>query len=286
MNYYQRGGMFSNIPPVTKIFLIINIVIFGLGFLLAGMGYRDAIPGVSFLNYQFGLHNLGTEQFSPVQLIAHMFLHGNLSHLFFNMFGLFMFGRLVEMRIESKNFFIFYFVAGIGAALLNLGINYFQFNDFIAPFNEFLADPNPEKFEMLLKMKNIVPKPDHFTLASQWVENPGNLSLREHAIHVVNMSIEGFSENHGHHVMVGASGAIFGILAAFAMLFPNVELMLIFLPVPIKAKYFVPIYAVIELTMGVANFQWDNIAHWAHLGGALFGFLYIYFWKRNQFKPI
>jgi rhomboid-like protein len=84
--------------------------------------------------------------------------------------------------------------------------------------------------------------------------------------------------------MVGASGAVFGLLIAFAMMFPDVELMLIFLPIPIKAKYFVPFYALLELFFGVAGFQWDNVAHFAHLGGALFGFILVKYWKRNQFR--
>jgi rhomboid-like protein len=144
-----------------------------------------------------------------------MFLHGGIGHLFFNMFGLFMFGRVLESVLGGKKFFILYFVSGLGAAALQLFIYYIQG----APA-----------------------------------------------------------------IMIGASGAVLGVLAAFAVMFPNVELMIIFLPIPIKAKYLVPIYAVFELFFGIANFKGDNIAHFAHLGGAIVGFILVMIWKKNQFK--
>ena len=158
--------------------------------------------------------------FNPVQLVTHMFMHWTIMHIFFNMFGLFLFGRVLESVIGSKKFFILYILSGLGAAFLQLGVFSLRYD----PATSVLAP------------------------------------------------------------MMGASGAIFGILAAFAVMFPNVELMLIFLPIPIKAKYFIPIYAAIELFMGIGNFSGDNIAHFAHLGGAIVGFILIKIWKNNQFK--
>ena len=144
-----------------------------------------------------------------------MFLHGGLGHIFFNMFGLFMFGRVLESVLGSRKFFVLYFLSGLGAAALQLFVYYLQ-------------------------------------------DSPA--------------------------IMIGASGAVLGILAAFAVMFPNVELMIIFLPIPIKAKYLVPIYAVLELFFGIANFKADNIAHFAHLGGAIVGFILVMIWKKNQFR--
>jgi membrane associated rhomboid family serine protease len=204
MNYSRGGNFLTALPPVTRVILILNVVLFILDLLT-----KHLVAGY------LALYSFGMESFRPYQLISHMFLHGSLGHIFFNMFGLFMFGKVLESVLGSKRFFTLYFLSGIGAAILQLAIYYFQ-------------------------------------------QAPA--------------------------IMIGASGAIFGILAAFTMMFPNVELMIIFFPVPIKAKYIVPIYAVLELFFGIARFEGDNIAHFAHLGGAIVGFILIMVWKRNQFK--
>lgn len=213
MNNYttnRRGNFLSNIPQVTRFILIANVVVFILNFVTHGV-----------VNYylklnSFHLHFVQPgENFEAYQLITHMFAHANLGHIFFNMFGLYIFGRVLEQVIGSKKFFILYFVSGLGAAGLQLLVYYLQ----------------------------VTPA-----------------------------------------AMIGASGAVFGVLAAFAVMFPNVELMLLFLPIPIKAKYFVPIYAVLELVFGTVNFSTSNIAHFAHVGGAIFGFILAWYWKKNQFR--
>jgi membrane associated rhomboid family serine protease len=204
MNYTRGGNFLSALPPVTRVVLIINVVLFLL----------DLLTNRLISSY-LALFSFATDRFEPYQLISHMFLHANFGHILFNMFGLFMFGKVLESVLGSKKFFILYFLSGIGAALLQLLIYYFQL---------------------------------------------------EQAI------------------MIGASGAIFGILAAFAMVFPNVELMILFIPFPIKAKYLVPIYAVFELFFGIASFKGDNIAHFAHLGGAIVGVILILIWKQKQIK--
>jgi len=207
MNNFSRGRNFlTSLPPVTRVVLLLNVIIFLVDFFT---GY--------FLQKILALYSFNTGAFHPYQLVSHMFLHGGFGHIFFNMFALFMFGRILESVLGSKRFFILYFLSGLGAAGLQLLIYYLQ-------------------------------------------DAPA--------------------------VMIGASGAIFGILIAFAMMFPNVELMIIFLPIPIKAKYLIPIYAVLELFFGIANFSSDNIAHFAHLGGAIVGFILIKIWKRNQFKML
>ena len=202
--YQQRGNILAGMPQVTKVLLLINVAVFLL----------DMVAGGAVKQF-LALYTPNTGVFNPYQIVTHMFAHANFSHLFMNMFGLFMFGRALESIYGSKRFFILYFVSGLGAAGLQFLIYILQ----------------------------------------------GDQAA-----------------------MIGASGAIFGILAAFAFTFPNVELMLLFFPVPIKAKYFIAIYAFIELFFGVANFSTDNIAHFAHLGGAIVGFILVWFWKKNQFK--
>jgi membrane associated rhomboid family serine protease len=204
MNIFSRGNILSSLPQVTKVILILNVILFAF----------DNLTGHKYFFY-LALDSIHSEAFRPYQLVTHMFMHGGWGHIFFNMLGLFMFGRIVETVLGSKKFFILYFLSGIGAASLQLFIYYMQ----------GLAVP-----------------------------------------------------------MVGASGAIFGISVAFAMLFPNVELMIILFPVPIKAKYLVPIYLVVELFSGIAEFKGDNIAHFAHVGGAIVGFILIKYWKKNQFN--
>jgi membrane associated rhomboid family serine protease len=204
MNSYNRGGFLGSLPQVTKAILIINVVVFIVDYLT---GER--------ITHGLALYSIHTNYFRPVQLVTHMFLHGGFMHIFFNMFGLVMFGKVLESVLGSKKFFILYFLSGIGAAGLQLFIYYMQ----------GIAVP-----------------------------------------------------------MVGASGAIFGILAGFAMMFPNVELMIIPIPIPIKAKYVVLGYVALDLFGGLVSFSGDNIAHFAHLGGAIVGFLLIKYWKKNQFR--
>lgn len=196
-----------DLPQVVKNILFINIIVFLADIVFKSLGY-------TFTNW-LALYSFGTGAFRPYQLVTHMFMHGGFMHIFFNMFGLVMFGKVIEAVWGGKRFFILYFISGLGAAGLQLLVYYYT----------------------------------------------------------------GMQA-----VMVGASGAIFGVLAAFAMLFPNVELMLIFFPVPIKAKYMVPGFALLSLFFGVASFKGDNIAHFAHLGGAIFGFLIAWYWKKNQFR--
>jgi membrane associated rhomboid family serine protease len=209
MNYSGRENFLTAIPPVTRFLLVANVVIFIIDQLTRG------IISAYLALYSLNTHLDAIQTFKTYQLVTHMFIHGSFGHIFFNMFGLFIFGRVLETAIGSKKFFILYFASGLGAAGLQLLVYYLQ---------------------------------------------------------------------HSVGAMVGASGAIMGITAAFAVLFPNVEMMLIFLPVPIKAKYFVPIFLVIELFFGVANFRVDNIAHFAHLGGAIVGFILVMFWKKNRYQ--
>ena len=238
-------NLLANLPPVVKNLLIINALGFLLNVVLEGQEIR--------VNSLLGLYPFESEGFKPYQLITHMFMHGGLTHIFFNMFALVMFGQVLERVWGAKRFFIFYFSCGFGAALLQLLTKSYE----ISQLSSLVSF---EQWQLIQeKGWNAIQSGQNFVDPSL-----GKLNLE------LNIS------------MVGASGAIFGLLMAFAMLFPNTELMLIFPPIPVKAKYFVPILMVIELFLGVRQFEIDNIAHFAHIGGALVGFILLKVWKTNR----
>jgi membrane associated rhomboid family serine protease len=198
------------------------------------------------------------------------------------MFGVFMFGRILEQLWGSKKMLIFYTVTGLGAAFTHLTVNYFQMSHLMNLADQFNNSPGYTLFnDIVTKYSLRSDSGNQITdFMQQWFYKPDDTSFIPQAKKI----IEYIVTSNLQIPTLGASGAVFGLLIAFAMTFPDVELMLIFLPIPIKAKYFVPFYALIELFFGVAGFKWDNVAHFAHLGGALFGFILIKIWKRKQFK--
>ncbi len=204
--------MINRMTPVVKNLVIINVLVF-----LA----QSAMPKLEPL--LMGHYPLGAN-FEPWQVITHMFMHGSLTHIFFNMFALVVFGSALERAWGSKRFLQYYMLCGIGAFFIyeaTVGYEVFQLTDSI--------------------------------------------------------SYEGLAGR-----VVGASGCVYGLLLGFGMLFPNTELILLFPPIPIKAKYFVIIYGLIELSLAMSNSPGDNVAHVAHLGGMLFGFLLIKQWQNNR----
>lgn len=263
-------------PPVTKSILLVTVIVF-----LADVGSQHFFHSDAMIRYM-ALFRIQSPLFIPTQFLTHIFMHGGLSHLFFNMFGLFMFGRILESIWGPRKMLFFYLVTGIGAALLQSGITYVQMHKMIRLADAFQADPSYQAFHNFVShylIKGSSRYSEVMSLAQSWFYAPDNMSY----VPAAKDYVEGIRYENLNIPMVGASGAIFGLLIAFAMIFPDVELMLIFLPIPIKAKYFVPFYALIELVFGVAGFSWDNVAHFAHLGGALVGFIIVRHWKRNQF---
>ncbi|MBW6481755.1 MAG: rhomboid family intramembrane serine protease [Vicingaceae bacterium] len=241
-------NIFRNIPPVVKNILIINLLVFLGTEFLAGQGIN--------VTQYLALHYFTSDNFYPHQLVTYMFMHGGISHIFFNMFAVWMFGKVLEQVWGPKRFLIYYMATGIGAGLIQLLVAYIR----IIPLNELVT---PEQ------MDYIVSNGYELLQTNRNYSDPisGQLNI------LINVST------------VGASGAVFGILLAFGMLFPNTELMLLFPPIPIKAKWFVIMYGVFELYAGFSNNPNDNVAHFAHLGGMLFGFILIKYWKadRNRF---
>lgn len=198
----------------------------------------------------FGVFYPDSPFFHSWQIITYMFMHGGFAHIFFNMFALYMFGPVIERVLGPKRFIYFYLITGLGALAL-----------------QFLV----QGYEVY----NIVGTP----FASQYL-NFDTVSGMVYSSHP-SLSQEGLRSLASIYntPMVGASGAIFGILVGFGVLFPNTTLYLMFIPVPVKAKYFIPIYILIELFLGVSRFAGDSVAHFAHIGGALFGFLLIKYWR-------
>lgn len=241
--------MMNNMTDTVKQLLILNILFF-IG--------AQFVPQATDL---LALHYFESDKFKLWQPISHMFMHGGLMHIFFNMFALVSFGSALEHFWGPKKFLFFYFTCGLGAALIHSGINYYYFHDGL---NTLVL--NGFKETEILNLIN----EGKFMTSWQAVLAPDTF---ENMIGALTPT-------------VGASGAIYGLLVAFAFMFPNAELALLFIPVPIKAKYFVPGIVLIDLFSGVTGYSifGGGIAHFAHVGGALFGFIMMWYWKKNQFN--
>ncbi len=269
------SGRGMSLPPVVKNIIIINVVVF------AATQLSQYALNSDFMVRHLALFPVRSPLFQPHQIITHMFMHANLMHIFFNMFAVFMFGRILEQLWGSKKLLVFYTITGLGAAFVHLTVNYFQMSQMMELVNQFNNNPGYTLFNEIVDKYYPGRASNQVTsFMQQWFYKPDDTSFIPQAKQVV----EEIVRSNMMIPTVGASGAVFGLLIAFAMMFPDVELMLIFLPIPIKAKYFVPFYALAELFFGVAGFEGDNIAHFAHLGGALFGFILVKLWKRNQFR--
>lgn len=218
----------NNITPVVKNLLIINIILFIATWLFQ-------IQGIPLQRY-LAVFYFDSPSFKIWQPITHMFMHGNLFHIFFNMFGLVMIGGIVENHFGGKRFFNFYMICGLGAIALQWAVQAFEVYQISGSvFNDLSVVASSQQLFDIYRTQ-----------------------------------------------MVGASGAVFGILTAFAVLYPNLELMIMFIPVPIKAKYFVPGYIAFELFMGFSRIEGDSVAHFAHLGGALIGFILVKLWRNKS----
>ena len=219
---FNRNSILANMPPVVKNLIIANVIV-----------YIITVISGNFMYEHFSLFYFKSPFFKPFQLVTHMFMHGGFAHILFNMYALFIFGSVLERVWGSQKFLFYYFVTGIGAALLHLGVMALQLRGYI-------ADLNAGDLLARAQIQDILVTPT-----------------------------------------VGASGAVFGLLLAYGMLFPNNIMQLIFPPVALKAKWFVIAYGVIELMLGMSG-RGGNVAHFAHLGGMIFGFFLILYWKKNN----
>ncbi|MGN0223807.1 MAG: rhomboid family intramembrane serine protease [Muribaculaceae bacterium] len=237
---------FPPLPPVVKNLLILNCLIW-----LA----TALIPSVDdVFSRVLALHYFTSPDFNPAQLFTHMFMHAYLGHLFFNMFALAMFGGVIERSMGSRRFLFFYIACGLTAALVQMGAYAVAINHLTVELglnSEQLAALTDSDFDLIAGLKT-----------------PDNQYTFQELYWLINGS------------MVGASGAIYGVLLAFGMLYPNAPVYIFFVPFPVKAKWLVIGYGVLELLQGLGGFA-DNVAHFAHLGGMIGGIILILWWKRQ-----
>lgn len=258
-------------PPVVKNLILINIVMLVAKYALIGMGID--------LTEKLGLYYPGSPLFRPYQFITHMFMHADFFHLLFNMFALYMFGKILEMVWGSRRFMIYFFVTGLGAAALHSFVTYLDISSYQKSVMAFMNTPSPELLAAFVKSHISHPANWVVDLVNNWGASPNNTGYAQQANDLVQQALA----NRVNTPTVGASGAVFGVLLAFGYLFPNTELMLLFPPVPIKAKFFVIGYGAIELYLGITQSN-SNIAHFAHLGGMLFGFILLKYWDKSTKK--
>ena len=234
------SGIMSNTPPVVKNLLILNVVIF-----LGTLAFRQFFN--VDLNRLLGLFYIQSPYFGPWQYVTYMFMHGNITHIFFNMWALWIFGKALESVWGSQRFLIYYLVTAIGAALVHTMVLYIQLGPDVAALK---AAYSVDRINPKLLMEILKPGNPFYELGR------GLLTPT-----------------------VGASGAVYGVLLAFGMLFPNTQLFIIPIPFPIKAKWLVIGFGALEIFLGVTR-TGDHIAHFAHLGGMVFGYIMIRYWNR------
>lgn len=246
-----QSGFFSGIPKVCKNILIINLIVWLAQLVLMQKGID--------LSDHLGLYYFESSNFRIYQFITYMFLHdpSSFGHVFFNMFAVFMFGRLLEQIWGPKRFLTYYFITGIGAALVQMlvvGIRIHSVKSGLSP--DAIYDVYEQGRQLLQQNMN-------YTDAAK-----GSLNL------LMNVGT------------IGASGAVFGILLGFGVLFPNMPLFIIPFPFPIKAKWLVILYGLVELVFGFAYLPGDNVAHFAHLGGMFFGIFVLLYWKKKDKRDV
>ena len=239
----------GRVSEIVKHLIIINIIFF-----IASIVFGELMYDL------FAMHYPNNSDFILWQPVTHMFMHGDITHILFNMFGLWMFGTPLEQMWGKQKFIFFYLSAGFGAVLIQTIVYHYD----VMSVTQILIDNGLNNSDVDTFYKT-------GRLNTSIIQSVGEDRLYS--------GIQSFKA-----VMVGASGALYGILVAFAMLFPNVQLMLLFPPIPIKAKFFVPLLILFDLFFGFTSYSVGPIAHFAHIGGAVTGFLMMWYWKKNQFN--
>lgn len=240
----------GRLTEAIKHLIIINVILF----------VAPQLLNIDISNV-LALHFPKSDDFGFWQYVTHMFMHGGFGHILFNMYGLWAFGTPLEQMWGKKKFIFFYFSAGLGAAAIYTLVNYMQFNAF---------------YEVLLQNG----------LSSTNIQSILDTGEYTKYVDLITLNREELTEFYYLYngTAVGASGAVYGVLVAFGMYFKDAKLMLIFFPVPIAAKYFIPLLLLGDLFFGMTKYSVGNIAHFAHIGGAIIGFIIAWYWKNNQFK--
>lgn len=287
--YRPRGYRF--LPPVVKNLIIINLLFVLLQYIL----FRFGINLADYL----GLHYWKSSLFRPWQFITHMFMHGSpgdigfaLMHLFGNMLALWVFGSELENRWGTKRFIVFYLICGVGAALCQMGLIAYEYQTLERAVIEFQHNPTVDQFGKMLVRNDWDKIPDFAELRFYWEHDPANGLLRARAVSFSNQILYGYNDPVSHRhlkgifdgVMVGASGAVFGVMFAFGYLMPNAIIIAPPIYFPLKAKYVVAIYAAAELyaLWQPAQAERQGIAHFAHLGGMLVAYILLRIWMKGR----
>ena len=271
----------DKITPVVKQLLIVNILFF------VGSHFVDSRLGIGFANDLFAMHYLESDKFEWWQPLTHMFMHGGLGHIFFNMFALYSFGSTLEHFWGGKRFLFFYISCGLGAVLVQSSINYYQLQQTLAAASSL--NLSKSTLHQILNINFIEDNHFSFELFKTALQT---ILQKTNQVAMVNQSIfnslfKSAAEINGS--MLGASGAVYGLLIAFAFMFPQAQLGLMFIPVPIPAKYFVPAIVGLDVFLGLKGESLfgsggTGIAHFAHVGGALFGLIIMWSWRNNRFN--
>jgi len=255
-------------PPVVKNLLIINaILFFATTMFISSFGID--------LTEHLALFYFTSSKFRIWQLFTHLFMHASLMHLFSNMFALWMFGSILENYLGAKKFLNYYILTGIGASILFMGVQFLEISPLQKNVDQYISNPSLSSFTTFIQDE--IPEkiqPDFMQVLDYWESHPNSSEAKAASVNLAKTYVE-------HKVdtaTLGASGAVFGILLAFGMLFPN-TLIYIYFFFPMKAKYLVILYGLFELYSGIANNPTDNVAHFAHLGGMLIGFILIKMWN-------
>lgn len=259
--------MFRALTPLVKNLLLITVGIHVIASFF--------LPQLKNL---FALYYIDSRYFMPFQFVTYMFMHANFWHLFSNMFGLFIFGPLLEQFMGPKKLLILWMVCGIGSGILYSGYTVFKMNKLNDRIEAFTENPDPVIFNRFVSDNRHLFNKGIYDFIDEYDRNPDNSTLVDRATRTM-LQIR---DRQADIPMVGASGALFGILIAFGMLFPNTQLFLLFPPIPIKAKYLVLFYGLYTVYNIFVSNPADNVAHFAHLSGLLIGAVLVIYWKKDR----
>jgi membrane associated rhomboid family serine protease len=258
--------------PVVKNLLLVNVVVF-LGTLFLDV-YQESV-------HFFALYYMGSDNFRAWQFVTYMFLHGDLMHLFGNMIGLAVFGPWLEELWGSPRFLQYYLITGLGAAVLFMGVDYFEHRQMQQDVDAYFSNPSPELYVEVVQEHFGRFYPSVRPLADQYYQSPDNTAIQAQAAQTLRQLVE-----LGMNIpMLGASGAIFGLLLAAGLLFPHRRIMLLIPPIPIRVRVFVILYGALEVYLLMKRVPTDNVAHMAHLGGMFVGYVLLLVWgeARNRY---
>lgn len=256
--------------PVVTYLLVINVL------LLVFPSFQNLDP--DWLSVNFGLHNPYSSYFRPYQFLTHFFLHAGWSHLFSNMLGLFCFGRMLEHFWGSKRFLIFYLACGFGASLIYTGVNLWEMSGLATDIELYRQAPGPDAFVRFFNKHASGYLGQLNQFANGFQDSPKDPMFIKASIDYVNQVYQ----QQLNVPMIGASGAVFGVLMAFGMLFPNTEIFLLIPPIPVKAKWLVALYGIQALFSAVHKAPGDHVAHFAHLGGMIVAFFLVKYWNNRR----